>query len=132
MTCTALNRMDYQNYASAMLLYVLLLVCHARCTHRQLRIVSSVRPDSHLPVLRQSTPAPRFDGRPADFAISRFTFYECSRCNRPFFGGARACRAANPELARAELVCGGCSVVTGADGDRCRLHDANFIEWKCK
>ena len=77
-------------------------------------------------------PPPRFDGRPADFAISRFTFYECSKCNRPFFGGARACHAANPELARAELVCGGCSVVTGADGDRCRLHDANFIEWKCK
>jgi len=32
-----------------------------------------------------------FDGRPADFALTKLLFYECHKCSRPYYGGQRQC-----------------------------------------
>jgi hypothetical protein len=47
-------------------------------------------------------PGGRFDGRPVDWALSKYVFFECSKCQLPYFGGARECGAA----AAAEAVGG--------------------------
>lgn len=87
-----------------------------------------------------------YDGRPADFALKRFLFYECSQCCRPYFGGDRNCGAQQQQqdeqqaqqgqgaaaaaFNRHELLCGECSAV--AAGADCPVHGKQYIEWKCK
>lgn len=34
-----------------------------------------------------------FDGRPADFALTKLLFFECHTCSRPYYGGQRQCGA---------------------------------------
>ncbi|KAL0046570.1 hypothetical protein WJX82_004073 [Trebouxia sp. C0006] len=36
-------------------------------------------------------PGGSFDGRPADFALTKLLFYECHKCSRPYYGGQRQC-----------------------------------------
>jgi hypothetical protein len=80
-----------------------------------------------------------FDGRPVDFALGRFLFFPCSRCRRPFFGGARACGPAQPAPPPLggggggvgddeALVCGSC--LAASQGGACAQHGRSAIEWK--
>lgn len=41
-------------------------------------------------------PGGKFDGRPVDYALSKFQFFLCSRCKQPYYGGMRECGAAQP------------------------------------
>jgi E3 ubiquitin-protein ligase MYCBP2 len=87
-------------------------------------------------------PGGSYDGRPADYALQKFLFFQCTRCHLPYFGGARACGAAaaggggrGPAGGAApfniqELVCGGCSA--GAGQRACQEHGDLYIEWKCQ
>lgn len=69
-------------------------------------------------------PGGRFEGRPLDFALNRYNFFECSECGEPYFGGQRQCGAGvenNQEgkwMDRGErsgmsvvMMCGGCLVM---------------------
>jgi len=79
-------------------------------------------------------PGGAFEDRPEDFALSKYLFFMCHTCKKPYCGGRRDCQAAaeeneedfNPE----ELVCGPCSIAAG--GHECRIHGKTYIEWKCK
>ena len=35
-------------------------------------------------------PGGAFEGRPGEFALQKFNYYECGRCKEPYFGGDRA------------------------------------------
>ncbi|KAF6264521.1 hypothetical protein COO60DRAFT_1457625 [Scenedesmus sp. NREL 46B-D3] len=86
----------------------------------------------------QLQPGGKFDGRPVDWALSKYVFFECSKCRLPYYGGARQCGAAAPAAAgnapaaydATELVCGGCSAQ--AAGNNCPMHGTEFVAWKCK
>jgi E3 ubiquitin-protein ligase MYCBP2 len=71
----------------------------------------------------------RFHGDPAGFAMSRFSYYLCYKCSRPYFGGGVQCEAA-ADFDPSELVCGSCSnpgeVVT------CNKHGDDYLEYKCR
>jgi len=84
-----------------------------------------------------------YEGRPGEFALSRFNYYLCETCETPYFGGDRACHrggvergdapgqapAAGPEAHR--LVCGSCSVTSR--GKACtKGHGAEEMEYKCR
>ncbi|KAG1676344.1 hypothetical protein FOA52_001139 [Chlamydomonas sp. UWO 241] len=88
---------------------------------------ADARSDSEL------QPGGSYDGRPADFALLRYAFYECAVCSQPYHGGARACAAAGAPVDRKELVCGGCAARANGGGDgTCVRHGSAFIEWKCR
>ncbi|KAL3155665.1 hypothetical protein ABBQ32_012694 [Trebouxia sp. C0010 RCD-2024] len=84
-------------------------------------------------------PGGLFDGRPADFALTKLLFFECDTCSRPYYGGQRQCgadgapndggHAANVGD-RKELICGACSAHEA--GSKCQQHGVDFIEWKCR
>ncbi|KAL3146116.1 hypothetical protein ABBQ38_015464 [Trebouxia sp. C0009 RCD-2024] len=84
-------------------------------------------------------PGGLFDGRPADFALTKLLFFECHTCSRPYYGGQRQCgadgapneggHAANVGD-RKELICGACSAHEA--GSKCQQHGVEFIEWKCR
>ncbi|PRP86175.1 hypothetical protein PROFUN_05691 [Planoprotostelium fungivorum] len=61
------------------------------------------------------------------YAMYKYSYFPCSRCKKPYFGGERACEAER-EYKPEELVCPGCT----APGSECPTHGNEYIEYKCK
>lgn len=38
-------------------------------------------------------PGGKYDGQPADYALSRFMYFRCYACKQPYYGGQRQCGA---------------------------------------
>jgi len=58
-------------------------------------------------------------GNPAAYALDRYAYYVCSRCDKAYYGGEAQCEAdaggaAGGQFDPKELVCGGCSDVSQA------------------
>lgn len=70
-------------------------------------------------------------GKPAEYAMNRYAYYRCFKCKGPYFGGERACRAADDSnFDPSELLCGGCAPHS-ADAV-CAKHGTDYIEFKCR
>ncbi|XP_052746829.1 E3 ubiquitin-protein ligase highwire isoform X2 [Bicyclus anynana] len=68
---------------------------------------------------------------PASYAMERYAYYVCHKCERAYYGGLARCEAENNGAwEAAELVCGACSNVSGAG--TCPKHAADFLEYKCR
>ncbi|KAF7271207.1 hypothetical protein GWI33_015889 [Rhynchophorus ferrugineus] len=77
------------------------------------------------------TPGARFYNDPASYAMDRYAYYVCYKCNKAYYGGEARCDAeADDRYDPAELVCGGCSDVARAQ--MCPKHGADFLEYKCR
>jgi len=85
-------------------------------------------------------PGGAFDGRPREYALTLYRYYQCEVCRKPYFGGERRCEGADMgdlqggaidlEIT-ARRLCGGCAALEA--GKSCPLgHDQSFIEWKCR
>lgn len=95
-------------------------------------------------VVEQRQPAPRLgdhgdEDRLASLAMQKMTFFECSQCNEPYYGGEAECAANEEEeeeldddvqaALAMELVCRGCS----SKGQlQCPEHGTEFLGWKCR
>jgi E3 ubiquitin-protein ligase MYCBP2 len=79
-------------------------------------------------------PNAKYYGQPAAYALDRFAYYPCFKCNRPYFGGRRACEEAardeDEKFDPKELVCGSCAA--NSEAQNCKVHGREFIEYKCK
>ena len=74
-------------------------------------------------------PSSPFYEKPLEFARSQFNYYQCSVCERPYYGGLRRCQdVEREEPNKKDLVCGGCS----AGSATCSRHGPSNLEWKCK
>ena len=65
-----------------------------------------------------------------EFAVHVLCYYQCFKCERPYFGGLQQCNVeerANRVFKREELVCGSC-----ADDTTCPLHGSEYIQFKCR
>lgn len=96
----------------------------------RLKLLGAAREDAEL-----LSPGGRFDGRPVDYALAKYTFFACSKCSLPYFGGLKECGAAQQPAAAqgydpSELVCGSCSAL--ASGNNCPEHGSAYVEYKCK
>ena len=62
-----------------------------------------------------------FFGKPAAFALNKYNYYMCCKCDKPYFGGERDCGAgaAGDDFDPQELVCAGCS---GGTAEVCPKH----------
>jgi E3 ubiquitin-protein ligase MYCBP2 len=70
-----------------------------------------------------------FHGDPLAFSRKHLTYFQCFKCQKPYFGGLAACQGADHEDPnREELVCGGCS----AGSTPCPKHGQQYMEYKCK
>ncbi|ERL91717.1 hypothetical protein D910_09044 [Dendroctonus ponderosae] len=77
------------------------------------------------------TPGARFYNDPASYAMDRYAYYVCFKCNKAYYGGEARCDAdAGDSYDPAELVCGACSDVARAQ--MCPKHGADFLEYKCR
>eukprot|EP00053_Salpingoeca_punica_P020119 m.208215 g.208215 ORF g.208215 m.208215 type:complete len:1259 (+) comp17798_c1_seq1:478-4254(+) len=68
----------------------------------------------------------------AKFAMKKYAYYVCFKCEKPYFGGLEACAEAraSDDFDPAELVCAMC--VGGAAAQMCPKHGADFLEYKCR
>ena len=74
-------------------------------------------------------PASSYFEKPLEFARSQFNYYQCSECDRPYYGGLRRCQdVEREEPNKKDLICGGCS----AGSASCARHGPSHLEWKCK
>ena len=68
---------------------------------------------------------------PAGYAMHKYNYFLCSRCQNPYFGGERQCGEEAPaNFDASELVCGSC--VAGAAGMECPKHGKDYLEFKCR
>jgi len=75
----------------------------------------------------------RFFSKPVDFAISKYAYYLCYKCNKAYYGGEIRCELEadlKDNFEERELVCGACSDVTRAQ--ICTKHGTDFLEYKCR
>lgn len=74
-----------------------------------------------------------FFGNEAKYAMARFCYYPCFKCQKPYFGGMRECNAEQrvAEFNPQELVCGSCASA-GSEKGHCAKHGSDYIEYKCK
>jgi len=62
---------------------------------------------------------------PLRFGLSKFNYYECSKCKSLYFGGTRQCGEDPVEdLDKSSFICGGCR--------GCAVHGLEGITFKCR
>jgi E3 ubiquitin-protein ligase MYCBP2 len=83
---------------------------------------------------------PADEDRVATLAMQKMTFFECSQCKEPYYGGEVECAGAQEEdeddldddvqaALAMELVCRGCA----SKGQlQCPEHGTEFLGWKCR
>ncbi|XP_029559556.1 E3 ubiquitin-protein ligase MYCBP2 isoform X1 [Salmo trutta] len=80
-----------------------------------------------------TTPGARFHNDPAGFAMNRYAYYVCYKCQKAYFGGEARCDAEagkGDDYDSSELICGACSDVSRAQ--MCSKHGTDFLEYKCR
>ena len=82
--------------------------------------------------------ARRFHQDPSGYAMERYAYYVCFKCNKAYYGGEARCEegavgggaGGGDAYDPSELVCGGCSDVARAQ--MCPKHGTDFLEYKCR
>lgn len=75
----------------------------------------------------------QFYGKPEQFAMHIFCFYECFKCKKPYFGGLRNCAAQQEnrgQFNKEDLICPGCCPISFES--KCQKHGNKYIEFKCR
>ncbi|XP_052796349.1 E3 ubiquitin-protein ligase MYCBP2-like isoform X2 [Mya arenaria] len=69
---------------------------------------------------------------PELYAMEKYSYYQCFKCKKAYFGGAAQCEgaAADKEIQEEELVCPPCSDPQRVQ--QCVKHGVDFIEYKCR
>jgi len=70
-------------------------------------------------------------GNETGFALSKFQYYSCAKCSKPYFGGLRDCEENNDGDSNASdaHVCDSC---TSHNVLACHIHGNEFVQHKCK
>ncbi|CAD8083971.1 unnamed protein product [Paramecium primaurelia] len=75
-----------------------------------------------------------FYGKPQEYAMAIYCYYQCFKCKNPYFGGAKDCQRAldegDKQYKPEELICANCCEVPV--GETCQVHGKEYIEFKCK
>jgi HRD ubiquitin ligase complex, ER membrane component len=86
---------------------------------------------------RLTTEGDPYYQKPVEYAMAIYSYYECFKCKKPYFGGLKRCEDLmqeenkNDEFKPEELVCAECSNV-GITLENCPKHGREFIEFKCR
>ncbi|XP_076623337.1 MYC binding protein highwire isoform X2 [Colletes latitarsis] len=77
-------------------------------------------------------PTGKYHQDPAAYAMERYAYYVCYKCQKAYYGGEARCDAqvGGETFDPTELVCGGCSDVARAQ--MCPKHGIDFLEYKCR
>lgn len=78
-------------------------------------------------------PSGRFYNNAEGYAMDRYCYYQCFKCQTAYFGGTVECQAqaeGEDKYDPKELICGGCS---NKQRDQiCKVHGTDYLEYKCR
>lgn len=78
-------------------------------------------------------PTGRYYNNPKGYAIDRYCYYQCFKCQKAYFGGTVECEAqaeGDDRFEQKDLICGGCS---NKERDQiCKIHGTDYLEYKCR
>ncbi|CAD8101230.1 unnamed protein product [Paramecium sonneborni] len=73
-------------------------------------------------------------GKPQEYAMAIYCYYQCFKCQQPYFGGAKDCQRGleegDKQYKPEELICANCCDVP--IGETCQVHGKDYIEFKCR
>lgn len=84
-------------------------------------------------------PASPWYKKKEEYAMATFSYFQCHKCKKPYFGGKKNCEAGilaeeqknKKEFKPEELVCANCCDI-GVGNSNCPQHGAEFISYKCR
>ncbi|KAH3836593.1 E3 ubiquitin-protein ligase MYCBP2-like isoform X2 [Dreissena polymorpha] len=78
------------------------------------------------------TPTSPFFKKPELYAMDHYSYYQCFKCQKAYFGGAALCEggAADGDMKREELICPACAGPQMVQN--CPTHGTDYIEYKCR
>lgn len=86
---------------------------------------------------RLKNPKDPYYNKPMEYAIATFSYYQCFKCKKPYFGGKKSCELLlqeqnneKQEFDPKELVCANCCDILPLES--CSKHGKDYIEFKCK
>jgi len=84
--------------------------------------------DTHPDIVNENG---RFYNDVAGFAMNKYAYYMCYKCQQPYYGGEAVCAAAvgAKNFDPSELLCPSCSPIRVED---CPRHGKDYIEFKCR
>ena len=91
--------------------------------------------DSHFDIINENG---RYYNDKLQFAMNKFAYYLCFKCNEPYFVGMNQCLAAgdNPDddMDKEHFICISCRDDKNFEQHKanCEIHGSEYIEWKCK
>lgn len=67
------------------------------------------------------------------YALYRYCYYPCYKCQTPYFGGTAQCEGGMDEklIKAEEMICPTCSAPKGK-AQSCTVHGTDYIEFKCR
>lgn len=75
-------------------------------------------------------PSGRFYDNPEGFAMERYSYYQCYKCHKAYFGGITECLAEMVTPDPKDLICPSCSNV--GRKETCSHHGTDFLAFKCR
>ena len=85
---------------------------------------------------RVMTEGDYYYGKLDQYAMKNCTFYECHKCQEPYFGGLKDCEEAmnmEESLTKESLLCQACNAKEFGMGQHdCPEHGNAYIDYKCQ
>lgn len=80
-----------------------------------------------------TSPTSPYYNRSIEFALHRYCYYPCFKCQTPYFGGTSRCEgeADDKTIKPEEMICPTCSSPQ-TKSQNCSLHGTDYIEFKCR
>ncbi|XP_078322875.1 E3 ubiquitin-protein ligase MYCBP2-like [Crassostrea virginica] len=96
----------------------------------QLKAMTRLQHDGLFNSSDVTDPSGKYFRDPAGFAMDKYAYYMCSRCQKSYFGGERRCQDGVEEVDPNDLICPLCSD-TSKDKN-CPRHGADYLQYKCR
>ncbi|ETO35939.1 hypothetical protein RFI_01125, partial [Reticulomyxa filosa] len=79
-------------------------------------------------------PKGKFYNDEIGYADHIYAFFQCFQCKKPYFGGAKECKAQdeeeNNQVEKKDLICNKCQKIESVD--ECKEHGADYLAYKCR
>ncbi|ETO36723.1 hypothetical protein RFI_00341, partial [Reticulomyxa filosa] len=78
-------------------------------------------------------PKGRFYNDEIGYADHIYAFFQCFECKKPYFGGAKECKAQDDDdnkIEKKDLICNKCQKIESID--ECKEHGAEYLAHKCR
>jgi len=101
--------------------------------HQDIRNMASSRLKIEKEILNDpkvTAQGSQYFGRPLDFAMATFAYYNCFKCTKVYFGGRRDCDAGDNQEAK-DLICVDCSTELSGRGCANNAH-REYWQYKCR